>query len=69
MRSLLVVTGTIPAVAATRVLPHPMNFTSVGAMALFGGACVRPRALGFLVPLAAIIAGDVAMVGRRGTGR
>lgn len=28
--------------AATRLLPHPPNFTAAGAITLFAGACLRP---------------------------
>lgn len=45
--------------ALFRVLPHPWNFTPVGAMALFSGAAVRNRTTAFLFPLAALLAGDL----------
>lgn len=45
--------------AALRILPHPWNFTPVGAMALFSGAMLRNRKLAFLFPLLALFAGDV----------
>lgn len=45
--------------AALRVVPHPWNFTPVGAMALFSGAVLRDRRAAFLLPLAAMFAGDV----------
>ncbi len=45
--------------AAVRILPHPWNFTPVGAMALFSGALVRDRRLAFLIPLLALFAGDL----------
>jgi len=51
---------TMIALAATlRVMPHPWNFTPVGAMALFSGAVVKDRRLAFLFPLAALFAGDI----------
>jgi len=38
--------GIIAAAAATRLIPHPPNFTPIAAMALFGGAYFRdPRRL------------------------
>lgn len=43
-----------------RWLPHPMNFTPIGAMALFGGATYPTRRLAFLVPLTALAVGDLA---------
>jgi hypothetical protein len=36
--NLTVLTGMILAVALTRLIPHPPNFSPVEAMALFGGA-------------------------------
>lgn len=45
--------------AVLRILPHPWNFTPVGAMALFSGAMLRNRKLAFLFPLLALFAGDV----------
>lgn len=43
-----------------RWLPHPMNFTPIGAMALFGGANCSTRRLAFVLPLAALAVGDLA---------
>ena len=45
--------------ALLRILPHPWNFTPVGAMALFSGAMFRNRWIAFLLPLATLFAGDV----------
>ena len=48
--------------AALRILPHPWNFTPIGAMALFSGSAFRERWLRFIFPLLALFAGD-AVVG------
>lgn len=45
--------------AAMRVAPHPMNFTPIGAMAIFSGAVLREKWLKFTIPLAALFLGDV----------
>jgi hypothetical protein len=45
--------------AALRILPHPWNFTPVGAMAVFAGSLFRNRWFAFLLPLAALFAGDL----------
>ena len=45
--------------AALRILPHPWNFTPVGAMAVFAGSHFRNRWVAFLLPLAALFAGDL----------
>lgn len=57
----LVLAGMILAAAASRLLPHPPNFTPIGAMALFGGACLSDRRLAFLLPLAAMWLSDLAL--------
>ncbi len=58
-RKLYVIIGLIVLAAFTRLIPHPYNFTAVGAMALFGGAMIKPRALAFLLPLLAMLISDI----------
>src|SRR5580693_4989798 len=53
------VTGIVFAAAALRILPHPMNFAPIGALALFGGAYFSSRRAAVAVPLLSLIAGDV----------
>lgn len=57
----LLLTGAVLLAALSRLLDHPPNFTPVGALALFGAAYFRPRWLAFVVPLAALMASDVAL--------
>jgi hypothetical protein len=57
-RNLLLV-GMIVFAAASRAIPHPWNFTAVGAMALFGGATFSSKRAAILVPLVALFAGDL----------
>jgi len=45
--------------AVVRILPHPWNFTPIGAMAIFSGAMFRDRRIAFLFPLVALFAGDL----------
>ena len=45
--------------AVLRIGPHPWNFTPVGAMAIFAGAMFGKRWVAFLLPLAALLAGDL----------
>ena len=45
--------------AVLRIVPHPWNFTPIGAMALFSGAMFRDRRAAFLFPLVALFAGDL----------
>lgn len=45
--------------AVSRLLPHPPNFTAVGAMALFGGAMIGNRVLALITPLLALLLSDL----------
>jgi len=45
--------------AVVRILPHPWNFTPIGAMAIFSGAMFRDRRVAFLFPLVALFVGDL----------
>ena len=54
----LFITIAIVLAALSRVLPHPFNFTPIGAMALFGGACLSDKRIAFLVPLMAMLISD-----------
>ena len=57
---LLAIAGLIALIAASRLLPHPPNFTPVLAAALFCGGLLPPgRAL--LVPLGAMFASDLVL--------
>src|SRR5437660_6450950 len=60
-RPALLLTGMVLLVAMTRLLPHPPNFTPLGALALFAGAQFRSRWAAFLVPLAAMLLSDAAL--------
>jgi len=51
----------ILAAAATRLLPHPPNMTSMTALALFGGAYFSDRRLAFAVPLITLFLSDLAL--------
>jgi len=47
--------------AALRLVPHPPNFSPVGAIALFGGAYFGRRALAFAAPLGALLLSDAIL--------
>src|SRR5277367_5714919 len=55
----LFLAGMILAAAASRLIPHPPNFSPIGALALFGGAQFADKRLAFLVPLAAMFLSDL----------
>ena len=47
--------------AATRLIPHPPNMTSLTAVALFGGAYFSDKRLAFAVPLTALFLSDLVL--------
>lgn len=51
--------GFVLIAAAARILPHPVNFTPLGAMALFGAASISRKWLAVLLPLAAFWISDL----------
>lgn len=55
----LLALATIVIAAVLRAVPHPWNFTPIGAMALFSGALIKDRRLAFAFPLLALFAGDI----------
>jgi hypothetical protein len=58
---LMVLITIVLAAAASRLIPHPPNLTSIAAVALFGGAYFSDRRLAFLVPLAALFLSDLIL--------
>ena len=59
-RLLAILTAVVVA-AVLRLVPHPPNFTPIGAMALFSGAYLTRRGLAFAVPLAAMMLSDAVL--------
>jgi hypothetical protein len=47
--------------AVLRLVPHPPNFTPIGAMALFSGAYLGRRGLAFAAPLGAMVLSDAVL--------
>lgn len=47
--------------AVVRILPHPWNFTPIGAMALFSGAKLGRTWRAFVFPCAALFCGDLSI--------
>jgi len=62
---LLLLSGLIAVTVASRCLPHPWNFTPLGAVALFSGATLSSRWMSILVPLIAILVSDL-LIGLHG---
>jgi len=44
---------------ALRLLPHPSNFTPIGALALFAGAHFNDKRWAFIAPLVAMLLSDI----------
>jgi hypothetical protein len=51
----------ITAAALSRLLPHPYNFTPIGAIGLFGAAHFARKHLSFLIPFAALWLSDLLL--------
>lgn len=49
------------AAAATRLLPHPLNFAPIAGIALFGGAHFSDKRLAFVIPLVAMFLSDLLL--------
>lgn len=47
--------------ALSRLIPHPWNFTAIGAMALFGGASIKSKFQSLLIPVAALFLSDLIL--------
>jgi hypothetical protein len=58
---LIALLSVIVLAAALRLVPHPPNFTPIGAMALFSGAYLGRRALAFVAPLGALLLSDAVL--------
>jgi hypothetical protein len=57
---LILVAGLIFVAALSRLIPHPGNFTAVGAMAIFGAATL-PKRWSFILPIIALWLSDVLL--------
>jgi hypothetical protein len=51
--------GLLLLAAFSRLVPHPLNFAPIGAMALFGAAYFRSRWAAFLLPVATLWLSDI----------
>jgi hypothetical protein len=58
---LVAITCLILIAAASRVIPHPPNFTPVIAIALFGGAYFSRKWLAFFVPLCSLFLSNLVL--------
>jgi len=58
---LIALLSAIVVAAALRLVPHPPNFTTIGAMALFSGAYLGRRVVAFAAPLGALLLSDLVL--------
>jgi hypothetical protein len=62
----------IPAIiligACSRLIPHPMNFTPIAALALFGGSYIKDKRMAFIIPMAAMLFSDLLLQITSGNG-
>ena len=58
---LLAILAAIVVAAALRLVPHPPNFTPIGAMAMFSGAYLTRRGVAFAAPFAAMLLSDAVL--------
>lgn len=56
-----ILAGMVLLAALSRLLPHPYNFTPIGAMALFGGAYFANRVVAILVPMLSLWISDLLL--------
>ncbi len=57
----IIVTAIVLALALSRLMPHPFNFSPVAALALFGGARYSNRLAAYTIPLFAMWASDLIL--------
>lgn len=57
-RNYLIIYGLIALVILSRLVPHPVNFTPMGALGLFAGAYLA-RKSAWLIPVAALVISDL----------
>lgn len=61
MAQILALVVMVLVAAFSRLIPHPWNFTAIGAMALFGGAYFPSKKQSLLIPMAALILSDFVL--------
>ncbi|MCX6291961.1 MAG: hypothetical protein NT126_09395 [Bacteroidetes bacterium] len=60
-KNLFLISGMIALAVITRFIPHPDNFTAIGAIALFSGSVIRDKRFAFLVPVIALFISDLVI--------
>ncbi|MCB0480353.1 MAG: hypothetical protein KDC83_02930 [Flavobacteriales bacterium] len=60
-KKLLLILALIGVAAGSRLLPHPPNFTALGAMAIFGGAVLNSNKLRYFLTFGALVVSDLIL--------
>ena len=60
---LMLATGLVAIIVASRYLPHGANFTPVAAIALLSGLLIADRRLAIIVPLSGMLISDLLFAG------
>lgn len=47
--------------AFSRIIPHPPNFTAIGAISILGGLYFRKKYLAFVIPFLAMLISDIIL--------
>jgi len=58
-KNMFLILGLIGLAALLRLVPHPYNFTPIAGMALFAGRFMKNKGAAFLIPLSALLLGDL----------
>jgi hypothetical protein len=58
---LLFIAAIVGIAASFRLIPHPGNFSPIGAIALFGGASFSTKRGALFIPLAAMLLSDIVL--------
>ncbi|UOF02601.1 DUF6580 family putative transport protein [Bdellovibrio reynosensis] len=61
MNQVLTLVMMVLVAAFSRLIPHPWNFTAIGAMALFGGAMFPSKKQSLVLPIAALFISDLVL--------
>ncbi|MEM6364024.1 MAG: DUF6580 family putative transport protein [Planctomycetota bacterium] len=61
MPRLFVITGLVALAVLSRFIPHPPNFTAVGAIALFAGLSITDRRVAYGLPLVVMFLSDCVL--------
>ncbi len=59
--SLFLLVGLMILAVFSRLIPHPWNFTAVGAVALFGGTYIQSKRVSLMLPFVVLLMSDLIL--------